>query len=572
MKSGMIQLSRGPAPVIARFGIWSLRQVVWPVLWKSMLVSGLLFLNPTVGWAQSDNFDDGDDSGWTQYDPIAQSGLGGVGAWSFPNGNSYRLQSSVSPAPGVVGPSRVGSLRTDVSYTNFYMIVDVVNWDTNLDQAIGLVARVRQVGLGSTDGYSMTYQVADKNIQITSILDENPDPADPNYGTVPTTGDDVVDMVPGASYRFVFIGVGSQLTAKVFMHPDLTNPVADITGTDTDFTEGYCGLIAFDNSGGGGTTDVTFDNYFATVDEPKPPPAIVERDNFDDGDDAGWTQYDPIGTMYPGGVGTWSFPNSFPTGYSYRLQSVVSPMAELGPSRVGSLRQDITYTNFYLSVDVVNWNPNVPGQAIGLVARVREVGLGSTDGYAMTYQGYPNGDIDITSFLDENPDPADPDWGQVSTTGNDAFDMVPGEIYRFVFIGVGSQLTAKVFKHPDLIHPVADITGTDTLLTEGICGLIAFDNTGGGGTTDVTFDNYFATVSEPPTVKVEFTGFGDLFISWPTNAAGYILQGAFSLDDATNWVDIPPASYFWQEGSDRYIFSGDSGPAMPMRFYRLVLP
>ena len=45
--------------------------------------------------AQSDNFDDGDDTAnptWTHYDPIADvSGVPG-GSWTFPGSNTYRLQ------------------------------------------------------------------------------------------------------------------------------------------------------------------------------------------------------------------------------------------------------------------------------------------------------------------------------------------------------------------------------------------------------------------------------------------------------------------------------------------------
>lgn len=219
--------------------------------------------------AQSDDFNDGNDDGWIRYDPIAQSGvLPGVGTWSFPGGNTYRIQSAVSPAPQKVGPGRAGSLRTDVTYTDFYVSVDVVNWDTNTEAAFGIVARINNVGLGNTDGYSMTYQVAGGDIDITSFINEDPDPGEPGFGEVPTTGNDVVNMVLGRTYRFVFSGVGPELRARVYEIPFLDEPVADIIGTDLSYSSGICGLLTFDNSGGTLSTDVTFDNYMAATREP----------------------------------------------------------------------------------------------------------------------------------------------------------------------------------------------------------------------------------------------------------------------------------------------------------------
>src|SRR5216117_4114281 len=52
--------------------------------------------------AQSDNFDDGDDTAnpaWTHYDPIGDSIGGTYGAWTLPGGNAYRLQAFASPDP-----------------------------------------------------------------------------------------------------------------------------------------------------------------------------------------------------------------------------------------------------------------------------------------------------------------------------------------------------------------------------------------------------------------------------------------------------------------------------------------
>src|SRR5438132_12683259 len=96
-----------------------------------------------------DNFDDGDDilpaPPWTHYDPLLAFGAGGT--WSFPN-KAYRIQAAASPDPGTVGQARVGSIRSE-NYTNFYVTVDIVNWDDSVRQFCGVGARLDNVGLGT---------------------------------------------------------------------------------------------------------------------------------------------------------------------------------------------------------------------------------------------------------------------------------------------------------------------------------------------------------------------------------------------------------------------------------------
>ena len=230
-------------------------------------LAGVLVLiglfHATTGLSQSDDFNDGIDDGWDRYDPIGSAVPPGVGTWSFPNANSYRIQTSPSPSPGMVGPGRAGSTRTDASYTDFYVSVDIINWDPALEQAIGLLARLREIGLGTTDGYAMTYQVADGDIDITTFTNEVP--AD----SLDLVGSDVVNMQLGESYRYVFEGKGVDFTVKVYLLPDTVNPITAVSAQDATWVSGFCGLLAFDNTGTGtGRTDVTFDNYFAADSEP----------------------------------------------------------------------------------------------------------------------------------------------------------------------------------------------------------------------------------------------------------------------------------------------------------------
>ena len=90
-----------------------------------------------------DNFNDGNDTtpspAWMGYDPIR------VDAWSFPGGNTYRIQSGPSPDPGNFGQGRAGSIQPS-SLSDFYISVDVVGWDDSIHQVFGLLARIGTPG------------------------------------------------------------------------------------------------------------------------------------------------------------------------------------------------------------------------------------------------------------------------------------------------------------------------------------------------------------------------------------------------------------------------------------------
>lgn len=217
----------------------------------------------------SDDFNDGNDTSpaWFRYDPVgSHPQIPDQAVYTFPNGG-YRIQVPPSPLPTQVGPGRAGCFRPEV-YTDFYVAVDIVNWDDTKDQSIGILARCTQIGLGQTDGYAMTYQVSDKDIDITRFVNEDTS-ASAGGGSIPLDAEDAVTLVPGHSYRFVFTGRGSTLTARVYELPDTVHPIMSASGTDATFPSGQCGLLVFDNtSAANGTADATFDNYFATDIEP----------------------------------------------------------------------------------------------------------------------------------------------------------------------------------------------------------------------------------------------------------------------------------------------------------------
>lgn len=223
--------------------------------------------------AQSDNFDDGNDNGWTRYDPLGVLGAGPRAVFSFPSG-AYQISALTSPSVAQAGPARAGAFRTDVSYTDFYISVDIVSWDFSIDMALGLFARTREIGLGATDGYVFNYNPRQSfvegsyvgQLQINRVRNEDPEAtlATLNITLDPTQND----------YRFVFIGEGTSLTGRVYTLDNANTPVAQITATDETWTEGFPGFFVYDRSEEpSGTAVGTFDNFVAAATEPPPPQA-----------------------------------------------------------------------------------------------------------------------------------------------------------------------------------------------------------------------------------------------------------------------------------------------------------
>src|SRR2546426_7047920 len=192
-----------------------------------LCVAAMILWQLPAAKGQSDDFNDGDDLGWTHYDPI--SAVAGPRATFTVTNGAYRIRTIASPNTAY-GPARAGAVRSDVVYSDFFVSVDLVDWDETVNQAFGILARLKEVGFGSTDGYVMTFDFGGSDIDITWFTDENPN--SPNGGGI-GTGPDKVTMVKGRVYRFQFIGKGTTLAARVYQLPDVIHPVAPIAGTDT---------------------------------------------------------------------------------------------------------------------------------------------------------------------------------------------------------------------------------------------------------------------------------------------------------------------------------------------------
>ncbi len=228
-----------------------------------------LLLGVTVAQAQTiiDDFNTGSDSAWTHVDPLANS------SYSFPGGNTYRIQTA-SPSPGTVGAARAGAIREDATFGDFDITVDLLSWDnsSSTHQSIGIVARVSDVGAGTTDGYFFHYDPVGSNghssLWIETITDE-----------VPTSinSQQIAALDPALGYRLEFSGTGDNLTGRVYALSDLSTVLYEIDAIDSIYTSGFSGLLVADQGRlqtGNQSADATFDNFSVTA-VPEPGTSVL---------------------------------------------------------------------------------------------------------------------------------------------------------------------------------------------------------------------------------------------------------------------------------------------------------
>lgn len=204
-----------------------------------------------------DDFNDGNDDGWTRADPLFEVGAPPA-SYTFPNGG-YRIQAGSSPNPQMYNVSRAGSYRPELQYADFIASVDIVDWDDALPQGFALTARTTDLGLLTSDGYLATLQNNDYLV-ITRFTDD--------WSTV--LASETVQVEPGHQYRLEFSGTGDLLTASVYDLADPGMPISTVMAIDGTYTSGHIILLSHAIWGAGTSdspTDVTFDN-FVSVPEP----------------------------------------------------------------------------------------------------------------------------------------------------------------------------------------------------------------------------------------------------------------------------------------------------------------
>ena len=531
----------------------------------------------------SDNFDNGNDTSpspaWLHFDPI-HGAFPSYPANTFTcpvdpaGGYNYLLHAAASPSPGTLGPARTIAYRPDI-YTNFNITADLLpGWaggggigtDGSYVQGMGLVARLNNVGIGTLNGYGFVYINGNKFPGTLSGFTDNalaifridhegtrgvPGSGNGSPGDCELHG---VTLDNGKAYRFQFIGKGTHLQGRVYELPNTATPIAvldaNTAGDSTSWTNGPCGILGINGSDAAGNpsagaVDMTWDNYMASIHSP-----YEIRDDFNRGSDGvqtyppwsapAWVEYDPIG-------GLTAPPSSFtfPSG-GYRIQSFAPAVPDAGPARAASFRHEVSYTDFYLSVDLLDWG-DTQRQAFGLLARGQSIGLGTTTGYLYSYElgsgTLPNttgGDTDISGLVAEQADSL-PTTSLPPFPNNGSTHFTKGTKYRLTFLGQGAQLTGYVY---DLDHGSVVqswITANDAggfNYTSGNVGLISASQGNFDVSSDVTFDNFYADTAEPR-IAISVDGSGNAVLTWPATLASiWTLQTSSSVAPGAVWTEI----------------------------------
>jgi hypothetical protein len=210
------------------------------------------------------DFNAGNDSGLTHYDVLAPFGSGST--FTFPGGDTYRLTSGPSADPNTLGPTRLGAYLPGQTFADFRESVDIVNWDPALDQAIGLAARLSNIGLGTSNGYNLHYNNLPNDVGSAGLVIDRVDgeAADAFAFTQLNLTD------PTAGYRLVFTGIGATLTGEIFALSDLNTALASVTLIDSTYASGLTGVLSTGLYAGANTgVDATYDNFrLQSVPEP----------------------------------------------------------------------------------------------------------------------------------------------------------------------------------------------------------------------------------------------------------------------------------------------------------------
>lgn len=302
-------------------------------------------------------------------------------------------------------------------------------------------------------------------------------------------------------------------------------------------------------------------NYLLFVPVPPAPPSgPTVFDNFNDGNDTAnpaWDHFDPIGGL-TAAPATFTFPNG-----GYRIVAPTPAAPDAGPARAGSFLRGAEYSDFYVAVDIIDFDDTVR-QAFGIAARIRNAGLGTTDGYLFSWEpgsgtlpGTNNGDLDISILTSESP------VGQIETNSSN-LHLERGKSYRFAFAGKGPNFVAEVYELPNTSEPLIRLYGHDpnNLYPSGQVGLIAADQGSGElNKGDATFDNFLATTAEPR-LKVEASS-GNVVVSWPD--IPFRLVSSPSLN-APVWTEVTTGI---TDAGDRKVHTT---PASDTKYYRLVHP
>ena len=245
--------------------------------------------------AQTDNFDNGSDAAW-QKSTTADYPATFTFVPDVFGGKAYRLQGftpSTSGTAGAQNTARAAAVRTNATYSTFYVAADMVAWNTNTydqtnEAVIGLIARASNV----------TVPDQLEGIIFATHYNQHGDAEGGTRGTAQIYGvlqgggfllpaaQGEFTINPGHSYRMVFAGTNNVWQGSWYAIEDLTHPLLTLTCDDSYAggyfpTSGYSGVFGLGYRGTSSSVsdtscDVTFDNFVASTYPPTSvaPPAV----------------------------------------------------------------------------------------------------------------------------------------------------------------------------------------------------------------------------------------------------------------------------------------------------------
>ena len=218
------------------------------------------------------------------------------------------------------------------------------------------------------------------------------------------------------------------------------------------------------------------------------------QDNFDDGNIDDWERFDLV-QFLSGGSGDPHSTISFSDG-GLRFQSATTG-PELPPGGGAIVRPDLIFSDFELSIDVVEDLASESGSLYGLAARSQGPFFTYVLIAAKTEPSFFPDNVGQTVFsMSRLAGPEVEQFGETFVDVPDDADL------RIVFRGEGAALTGELFNLNDLSAPLATLMAEDSTYPFGYAELIASDAIPGDGTrfldasVDVTFDN-FSLVATP---------------------------------------------------------------------------
>lgn len=238
--------------------------------------AGLLLASLIPSWGSfRDDFDDGNDEGWTRFDPLGTIGVADPVEFLFEDGG-YRFRAPV-PAADAAGPARAFSYLEGEEYEDFFCSVDILDWNDGINQAFGILGRAQSVALGETTGYVCNYNPNQTGGQPGGQFQINRVTGEAEDGTIAAAD---MKLVAGRGYRIVFFGEEDRLTGMMFDLEDLSSPLVTIA-TDgmqderaTTYPSGAVGLFNFYRGGDAleahAVADTRFDNFWVEVSNPYP--------------------------------------------------------------------------------------------------------------------------------------------------------------------------------------------------------------------------------------------------------------------------------------------------------------